>query len=378
MAITGDRLESYATMLDGVTPITGLTITILNARDPSGNELDEDRLTTDELGNGIYVVYYQTVEGDPAGTYALTYQFDDEFDSIWTEEEWVLSGTQTIYPVTAPPAQTGTPLNVSPHMRDADDTHDSQYYKRGEETIPGPHVHMDAGTVVAFGESDSIKLQQSGNTLFAVAKFGTTAASIAEGDKLAAKLEADDVADVALSGDYTDLTNIPSTFTPASHTHSGTEIVSGTIPVARLPTGTSGSTVAWGNHGHVWPEIWNIPIGYLGGPAITAASAYVDIVIPSNRVLSGNWTVLAMGPSGAIQFDLWVQDYGSFPPLVANTMIGGGGTKPRILATSNKGQGDYTGWSSTLLLKGQVLRIYVDSCTTIQQATLALEYLRVV
>lgn len=49
---------------------------------------------------------------------------------------------------------------------------------------------------------------------------------------------------------WSNLGEKPSTFTPSAHTHSGADIVSGTVPFARLPTGTSGSTVAIGNHTH--------------------------------------------------------------------------------------------------------------------------------
>lgn len=39
----------------------------------------------------------------------------------------------------------------------------------------------------------------------------------------------------------------PSTFPPAAHAHSGADITSGTVPYARLPVGTTGSTVTVGN-----------------------------------------------------------------------------------------------------------------------------------
>lgn len=38
--------------------------------------------------------------------------------------------------------------------------------------------------------------------------------------------------------------------TPTTHTHAGADISSGTVPFARIPTGTTASTVALGNHGH--------------------------------------------------------------------------------------------------------------------------------
>lgn len=39
-------------------------------------------------------------------------------------------------------------------------------------------------------------------------------------------------------------------FAAASHVHSGADITSGTVPIAAIPTGTSGTTVSLGNHNH--------------------------------------------------------------------------------------------------------------------------------
>jgi hypothetical protein len=46
---------------------------------------------------------------------------------------------------------------------------------------------------------------------------------------------------------YNDLTNVPSTFPPSTHTHAVTDITSGTLAIARIPTGTTSSTVCIGN-----------------------------------------------------------------------------------------------------------------------------------
>jgi hypothetical protein len=51
--------------------------------------------------------------------------------------------------------------------------------------------------------------------------------------------------------------------TPTAHNHSATEVTSGTLDIARVPTGTSGTTVALGNHDHTG----------VYDPAGTAASA---------------------------------------------------------------------------------------------------------
>lgn len=49
---------------------------------------------------------------------------------------------------------------------------------------------------------------------------------------------------------WADITDKPSTFAPSAHTHSAGDITSGTFTIARIPTGTTASTVALGNHLH--------------------------------------------------------------------------------------------------------------------------------
>ena len=51
--------------------------------------------------------------------------------------------------------------------------------------------------------------------------------------------------------DYaTEVTGKPATFPPSAHTHNASDVNAGTLDIARLPTGTTGSTVALGNHTH--------------------------------------------------------------------------------------------------------------------------------
>ena len=49
---------------------------------------------------------------------------------------------------------------------------------------------------------------------------------------------------------WNDVSGKPTTFTPSSHNHSAGDINSGTLDLARIPTGTTSSTVALGNHTH--------------------------------------------------------------------------------------------------------------------------------
>ncbi|QVJ00333.1 hypothetical protein KGD82_16350 [Nocardiopsis eucommiae] len=47
-----------------------------------------------------------------------------------------------------------------------------------------------------------------------------------------------------------DVTGKPTEFPPADHQHAAGDIASGTLAIGRIPTGTSGTTVALGNHTH--------------------------------------------------------------------------------------------------------------------------------
>lgn len=49
---------------------------------------------------------------------------------------------------------------------------------------------------------------------------------------------------------WNDVSGKPTTFTPTSHNHSAADINSGTLDIARIPTGTSSTTVSLGNHTH--------------------------------------------------------------------------------------------------------------------------------
>src|SRR5690606_32166861 len=56
----------------------------------------------------------------------------------------------------------------------------------------------------------------------------------AEAALIASAVQPGDLAAVAFSGDYDDLTNVPSTFPPAAHTHNASDINAGTLADARL------------------------------------------------------------------------------------------------------------------------------------------------
>lgn len=50
----------------------------------------------------------------------------------------------------------------------------------------------------------------------------------------------------SFDGSYASLTSVPSTFTPSTHTHAAADITSGTLNVARLPTGIDAANIGGG------------------------------------------------------------------------------------------------------------------------------------
>ena len=80
--------------------------------------------------------------------------------------------------------------------------------------------------------------------------------------------------------------------------------------------------------------------------------------------------------SGSIEIDIWKDESTNFPPTVDDTIIGA--TSPAITIESGTIAEDDTldGWETTIDA-GDILRINVDSCTTITRCTLQLDIIRI-
>jgi hypothetical protein len=77
--------------------------------------------------------------------------------------------------------------------------------------------------------------------------------------------------------DWNDVTNKPSTFPPSTHNHTIAQ-VTGVVPIAQIPTGTTATTVSLGNHAHTaptWDSITGRPSTFpptIGTTATTASA----------------------------------------------------------------------------------------------------------
>ena len=123
---------------------------------------------------------------------------------------------------------------------------------------------IDTNTYLTEHQSLSNYIQKS-NTDGLVKNDGTidTTTYLTEHQDISGKVNRADLATVATTGRYTDLTNIPATFTPSSHTHgsitndgkigtvSGKPLITSTGgEIATGSFGTTSGTFAEGNHTH--------------------------------------------------------------------------------------------------------------------------------
>jgi hypothetical protein len=93
-----------------------------------------------------------------------------------------------------------------------------------------------------------------------------------------------------------------------------------------------------------------------------------DLPIPFGCTIL-EWTILA-DQSGSIQFDIWKDTFGNYPPTIADTITAS--AKPLISAATKGQSSTLTGWT-TAIAANDTLRYNIDSVTSITRATLALK-----
>lgn len=108
-----------------------------------------------------------------------------------------------------------------------------------------------------------------------------------------------------------------------------------------------------------------------GGSAITTGIK-VDLPVPYACKVTG-WEIMS-DVSGSIVIDLWRDTYANYPPTVDDTMTAG--NKP-TLASATKNTWTAAGGSEWNLSQGQIIRVNVDSATTVTRVLVALKVTKV-
>lgn len=103
-------------------------------------------------------------------------------------------------------------------------------------------VRKDQFDTALTGKSDT---GHSHGATYAAVSHTHAGADIDSGTVAVGRLPTGTSGSTVALGDHTH-----SGFAAASHVHSGADITSGTVPIAAIPTGTSGTTVSLGNHNH--------------------------------------------------------------------------------------------------------------------------------
>jgi hypothetical protein len=151
------------------------------------------------------------------------------------------------------------------------------------------------------------------------------------------------------------------------------EIVVGTTPGGELGGTWASPTVDATHSGSAHPLISTINVVIDGGGSAITTGVKGDVMVDFNCTINA-WTLLA-DRSGDIVVDIWREELGDFPPTDADSMCSG--KEPTIAASGTNAQDTtITDWTSDDIVAGDILRFNVDSCTTIQRATLALKVTR--
>lgn len=109
---------------------------------------------------------------------------------------------------------------------------------------------------------------------------------------------------------------------------------------------------------------------WVSSTAIVAASANVVYVsCPVAGTIRGVKVLTAGGPGNCV-LDVWKAPFGSFPPIVGNTIVGG--SPPTIAAGTTYSDFVLTGWTRAVSA-GDVLAFKITSCSTFTQIEIVLE-----
>lgn len=105
-----------------------------------------------------------------------------------------------------------------------------------------------------------------------------------------------------------------------------------------------------------------------GGGAVIATGIKGDLPLDFSGTILG-WRLYS-DVAGSIQIDLWKASDANYPPTVANTITAA--AKPTLASASKNRSSTLTGWT-TSFNADDILRVNVDSATTVTRVTLALK-----
>lgn len=165
----------------------------------------------------------------------------------------------------------------------------------------------------------------------------------------------------ALAIAWSQLTGVPATFPPSSHTHGASDIVSGILATARLGSGTADATKVlggdqtWRDNSYLRGACWSSSSGAIAPPVVR-----VPVMIQRAGTLR-EVVIYTQGGTGSCVVNIWKDTYANFPPTAADDITGG--TSPSISSDNKYQNTTLTGWNTTLNV-GDVLLFELASSST--------------
>lgn len=222
-------------------------------------------------------------------------------------------------------------------------------------------------------------------------KFGTSKATIVDGDKIAIldsaatdapkhslfslikstlKTYFDTLYAAALGSDDNYVTDAEKAALHAAATVTGNGI-SLTGQQISLDIGTGATQVAAGNHGHSVTGILGVTIDGAGSAITTGIKGYLYVPYACTITVAE----LAADVSGSIVIDVWKDTAANFPPTDADSIAAS--APPTLSSAQRSSDSTLTGWTVSLAA-GDYLGFNVDSASTVTRVTLALKVTRTI
>ena len=222
-------------------------------------------------------------------------------------------------------------------------------------------------------------------------KFGTSKATIVDGDKIAIldsaatdapkhslfslikstlKTYFDTLYAAALGADDNYVTDAEKAALHAAATVTGNGI-SLTGQQISLDIGTGSTQVAAGDHGHSLTGVLGITIDGAGTAITTGVKGY--LLIPYTCTITA--AELTADQSGSIVIDVWKDAAANFPPTDADSITAS--APPTLSSAQRSSDSTLTGWTVSLAA-GDYLGFNVDSASTVTRVTLALKVTRTI
>jgi hypothetical protein len=121
-----------------------------------------------------------------------------------------------------------------------------------------------------------------------------------------------------------------------------------------------------------------------GGPTLDDGQVEATFILPTagdeiftrapySGTITG-WTLLGDDPTGDAVIDIWKDNFGSYPPTVADTITGS--ALPTLTNDDEATSTTLTGWTTTITA-GQIIVFHVDSVAVHQRLTVSLQMTRI-